>query len=336
MIEIDGSLGEGGGQIVRTSLGLATLTGQDLTLTKIRAGRQKSGLLRQHLTALEAAAAISAAEVDGASLRSDHVVFRPKGIFSGKYHFSVGTAGSAMLVLQTILPPLMAADGPSEVFLEGGTHNPAAPPFDFIERVFVPALIRMGGRVKVTLERHGFFPAGDGRLRVQVEPSQLKPIEIMTRGRLQRRRARALCAHLPEHVGQRELKRVAQRLHWPGESLELEMISDAFCPGNVLILEIESEGGVAGFTAFGRRGIPAERVADEAIDAARVYLSEDAPVDAHLADQLIIPMAMAGGGRFRAGPLTQHTLTQIETVRRFMRCPIKVERDGRCAEVVFG
>ena len=183
MIVIDGSAGEGGGQILRSSLALSLVTGKPFRIENIRAGRTKPGLLRQHLTALAAATQIGKAKVEGAVLGSKIVSFTPRGVTPGDYHFAVGTAGSATLVLQTVLPALMLASGPSTLVLEGGTHNPSAPPFDFISKAFLPILNRMGPCIKVELERYGFYPAGGGRFRVSINPAaQLSPIDLLTCG----------------------------------------------------------------------------------------------------------------------------------------------------------
>ena len=178
-IRIDGSIGEGGGQIPRTALGLSLVTGKPFEIKNIRAGRRKPGLLRQHLTALKAAKQISQADVRGAQIGSSEFAFSPRRVRSGEYHFAVGTAGSTTLVLQTILPALMLADGPSTVVIEGGTHNPYAPPFPFLERSFIPVLRQMGVGIDLELNRYGFYPAGGGKFTIRIDPvKQLKPMEF--------------------------------------------------------------------------------------------------------------------------------------------------------------
>src|SRR5512136_2571133 len=179
MITIDGSQGEGGGQILRTSLALSLVTGQPFRMERIRAKRQKPGLLKQHLTAVEAAKTVGCAEVTGAALGSQTLEFKPGPVTPGNYRFAVGTAGSATLVLQTVLPPLLVASGPSTLTLEGGTHNPFAPPFDFLARCFAPVVERMGPRIELKLHRPGFFPAGGGQFEAQITPvNRLKPIDL--------------------------------------------------------------------------------------------------------------------------------------------------------------
>src|SRR6185503_15943515 len=190
MITIDGSQGEGGGQILRTSLTLSLVTGQPFRLENIRAGRQKPGLLRQHLTAVEAARTVGTAEVNGATPGSRTLEFRPGTVTPGNYRFAVGTAGSATLVLQTILPPLLTASGVSTLTLEGGTHNPYAPPFDFLARCFVPLIQRMGPRIDLEMGRPGFYPAGGGKFQARIEPvKRLARFDLMTRGEILQQRA---------------------------------------------------------------------------------------------------------------------------------------------------
>lgn len=328
MISIDGSRGEGGGQILRTSLGLAALSGRAVRLYNIRAGRQKPGLMRQHLTAVQAAARVSCAQVAGAELRSQEVVLRPQVVQAGHYTFKISTAGSATLVLQTVLPALLAADGPSVITLEGGTHNEKAPPFDFLARSFLPVLRRMGARIEARLERHGFYPAGGGRMVVEIEPGPLQPIELFARGAIVARRARALVAHLARHIAERELKTVQAQLNWRGDELFVEEITDSPGPGNVLFLEVEAEHVTAVFSGFGRKRRRAEQVAADTVAEARRWLTHGAPVDEHLADQLMLPLALAGGGGFLTGPASQHAITQVETLRRFLDVPLHFAPDG--------
>jgi RNA 3'-terminal phosphate cyclase (ATP) len=327
VLELDGSRGEGGGQILRTALALSVITGRPFRIDRIRANRKNPGLRRQHLTAVKAAARIGSAEVKGAALDSRRLTFVPGPVAPGEYEFSIGTAGSATLVLQTILPPLLVASGPSRLVIEGGTHNPQAPPFHFIERVYLPLLRQMGPRVSVRLDRHGFFPAGGGRFRVTVEPvPDLSPLDLGERGDIKRRRARALIARLPTHVAERELKVVKQSLGWDRAELEVVEVRDSAGPGNALMLEIESAHATELITAFGRRGVPAEKVAGEAVAEAQRYLESGAPVGEHLADQLLLPLAIAGGGSFATLPLTPHARTNLEVLRSFLALEVSEEQ----------
>ena len=325
MLTIDGSRGEGGGQIIRTSLALALLTGRAVRLENIRAKRTRPGLLRQHLTALRAAARIGAAEIVNDELGASTVEFRPQGLHGGHYEFSVGSAGSAGLVLQTVLPALLTAKEPSHLVLSGGTHNPMSPPFDFLERAFLPLLRRMGARIEIRLERHGFYPAGGGRFIVDIEPSPLQPLILETRGDIVSMSARALVAHLPKSVAERELKVVQKMLNLRPFQAHLEAVEDSNGPGNAVFVEVECEQITEIFSGFGRKGRRAETVAKEVVNEVQSYLKSDVPVGPHLADQLILPMALAGSGRLRTVPPTSHTKTQIETVKLFLDVPIALE-----------
>jgi RNA 3'-terminal phosphate cyclase (ATP) len=323
MLLIDGSRGEGGGQLLRTSLALSLVTGAPFQISRIRAGRSKPGLLRQHLTAVQASAAISGAQVEGAQVGSRELTFIPGPVRGGDYAFAVGTAGSATLVLQTVLPALLLQGGTSRLTLEGGTHNPMAPPFDALDRCFLPLLRRMGAQVSAQLERPGFYPAGGGRFRVQVEsvPS-LSRLELLHRGEV-RGSARALVAGLPYEIGKRELGVVRERMGFAPESLQVEQ-PEGFV-GNALMIELQSEAATELFTGFGERGVAAEQVAARAVDEAQAYLKADVPVGEHLADQLLLPIALAGGGAFRTVAPSSHTCTQAETIGLFLGVKFRME-----------
>ncbi|MFL5349556.1 MAG: RNA 3'-terminal phosphate cyclase [Hyalangium sp.] len=324
MVRIDGSKGEGGGQVLRTSLALSLVTGTPFQMVNIRAGRQKPGLLRQHLTAVKAAAEVGAAEVAGAELGSRELTFQPRALSAGNYFFAVGTAGSATLVLQTVLPALMVASGPSTLVLEGGTHNPLAPPFDFLEKAYLPLVRRMGPKVEAVLDRHGFFPAGGGKFRVKVEPAPLKPLTLLERGAVKRRQATALIAQIPFDVAKRELATVEQELKWKPHELRTEELKRSQGPGNVLWLEVESEHVTEVFTAFGERGVRAEEVAGNAVEKVKRYLDAEVPVGEHLCDQLLLLQALAKGGTFRTLPLDGHAQTQLETFKHFLDVKVDV------------
>jgi RNA 3'-terminal phosphate cyclase (ATP) len=319
MITIDGSVGEGGGQILRTSLALSLITQTPVRLINIRAGRSKPGLRPQHVTSVTAAASIGMADVSGNVVGSRELAFRPNTIQPGDYIFSTGTAGSCSLVLQTILLPLVTAGGPSRLVLEGGTHNPFAPPYDFLEKTFLPILCRMGPAIAIRLIRPGFFPAGGGRMEIGISRGgNLNRIELTERGRILRIAARAIIARLPRHIAERELAVVETTLPTPLHASAIEEIPLSRGPGNAVIIEIGSEQITELFTAFGRRGIPAEDVAMDAVNQANAYLAASAPVGPHLADQLLLPMALAGGGEFRTVAPTRHFTTNSEIIKRFM------------------
>ncbi len=337
MVRIDGSKGEGGGQVLRTSLALSLVTGTPFQVVNIRAGRSKPGLLRQHLTAVKAAAEVGNAEVEGAELHSKELTFRPRGMAPGDYHFAVGTAGSATLVLQTVLPALLSASGPSTLVLEGGTHNPAAPPFDFLTKAYLPLVRRMGPGVEATLDKHGFFPAGGGKFEVMVQPAPLKPLHLMERGSVVRRQATALIAQVPYDVAKRELETVGRKLGWGAEERRVEELKRSVGPGNVLSLEVESEHVTEVFTGFGERGVRAEVVAEAVAEEARAYLEAGVPMGHHLCDQLLLLLVLARGGSFRTLPLDGHAQTQLETFAHFLDVTVSLrEISPQVIEVQVG
>jgi RNA 3'-terminal phosphate cyclase (ATP) len=332
-IHIDGSQGEGGGQIVRSSLALSLVTGHSFTIENLRGRREKPGLAPQHLTAVRAAAEVGGAEVEGDEIGSRSITFRPTRLLAGEYKFAIGTAGSTTLVLQTVLPALLIADRPSRIILEGGTHNYRAPSFDFLAKAYLPLVSRMGARVNAELQRRGFYPAGGGRFIVTVEPTRsLTGFDLLERGADGQRRATALVSRLPEHIGQRELDYIAGQTDWPPDAFQLDVLTDSVGPGNALILEVHSERVTEVFTGIGRLGAPAEQVAEEALNEMREYLAAGVPVGCHLADQLMLPLGIAAwqtghGGRFRTLPLTRHSTTHMDVLRTFLNCHITSKSD---------
>jgi len=250
-VVIDGSLGEGGGQILRSSLSLSLATGKPFRIENIRANRKKPGLLRQHLTAVLAAAEVGAGEVEGASLGSRALTFVPGKVRPGDYRFAIGTAGSGTLVLQTILPALMTASGASRIVIEGGTHNPAAPPFDFVARCFLPLIDQMGPKIKVELQRYGFYPAGGGRFTVEIAPcTELRPLALDERGEITGRRVIAVIANLPYHIARRELDTAGRLLEWQSDHLFCEDTKNSVSPGNLVMVEVTSNLLTEIFTGF--------------------------------------------------------------------------------------
>jgi len=325
VITIDGSQGEGGGQVLRTSLALSLVTGKPFRITNIRAGRKKPGLLRQHLTAVNAAQAISDAAFDGAEIGSRELVFRPGEVKPGEYRFAVGTAGSTSLVLQTILPVLMLANRPSRLTLEGGTHNPFAPPFDFLERTFLPQLAKFGPSIEAKLIRPGFYPAGGGRLDVTTLPSSsLHSVDVLERGADQGRRLIAHLAGLPRSIAERAFEQAAKRLGWSHSCMEVVEHLPESGPGFVLVAEVASEGITEVFTGFGERSVRAEQVADGVIDRVRQYLAHTAPVAEYLADQLLLPLALAGRGSIRTLGLSPHARTNLDVISRFVPAQLEI------------
>jgi RNA 3'-terminal phosphate cyclase (ATP) len=280
--------------------------------------------MRQHLTAVNAAAEIGQAAIEGNRIGSQAFTFEPEMIKPGNYHFAIGSAGSCTLVFQTILPALLIAGGPSEIILEGGTHNPFAPPFDFLDKAFLPVISRMGSKVEAVLEKPGFYPAGGGRFKVSINPAGLNRIDLLERGNIIHKAARASVANLPVKIANRELNVVREKLEWDKELLKAVNVENSQGPGNILTVEIESDNITEVFTGFGEKGVSAEKVAKRTVKAVQEYLAFNVPVGRYLADQLLIPMALAGGGKFRTFSPTQHTTTNAEIIKKFIDVDIVI------------
>jgi RNA 3'-terminal phosphate cyclase (ATP) len=326
MIIIDGSEGEGGGQVLRTALSLALVTGKPFRIDNIRANRSRPGVMRQHATAVEAACAIGGTECEELAVGATSLTFVPGKVRPGEHVFSVGTAGSTSLVLQTILCPLMLGDGPSRLVLEGGTHNIHAPPFDFLERVFLPIVNRMGPNVSARLVRHGFYPAGGGRIEVDIVPAAaLAPLDLVERGAPVSVEARALVAALPGEIAVRELAAVEKVLGWPDESRRIVQLPDGCGPGNILMLEAVFEHACELVSGFGKLGVPAQVLADKAAKRMAGYLGSEAFAGPYLADQLLLPFALAGGGSFTTVRPSLHSRTAAEVIARFLDVRIAFE-----------
>jgi len=333
MLTIDGSQGEGGGQIIRSSLALSLITDQPVTLKNIRARRNPSGLRRQHLTAVSAARDVGNATVDGAAIGSSEIIFRPQQVQPGTYEFDIGTAGSTSLVLQTILPALIAGEQTSTITLKGGTHNPFAPPFDFLERAYLPLLHRMGPQVTADLRQPGFYPAGGGHVVYEVKPAaKLIGLELSERGKITQRQVTALVARLPRHIGERECDTVAKKSGWPRSEFAVEEIDNSAGPGNALLIALTTPHLTEVFTEIGEKGVTAEQVAQRAYQQARRYLKAEVPVGEYLADQLLLPMGLAAaeGERslFRTHQLSEHSLTHIDVLKKFLAIEIDVTEEA--------
>lgn len=323
-------MGEGGGQVLRTSLALSLLTSTPLRMRNIRAGRAKPGLMRQHLLAVQAAASISEAELSGAELGSRELTFRPSKIRGGQHRFATSGAGSTSLVLQTILLPLvLSAEEPSQLTFEGGTHNPMAPPFDFVERALLPLLARLGIRLEVELNRHGFYPAGGGAWSASVFPAKrLEHLELLQRGEIRACSATALLANLPMNIAVRQLDALCGALGWERHSGRPRVVNESRGPGNALFAVVESEHVTEVITGFGERGVAAEQVAASVAAETARYLAAGVPVGEHLADQLLLPMALGAGGVFRTVAPSLHTTTQLELLRLFIGTRATATEEG--------
>lgn len=339
MISLDGSFGEGGGQILRSALALSIATGTPFRIRGIRAGRSRPGLLRQHLTCVRAATAVSDARVVGADLGSTELSFHPQGVRAGDYEFAIGSAGSTLLVLQTVLPPLMRAPGTTTVRLEGGTHNSAAPPFEFIEDVFFHVLRSLGASVALRLERAGFHPAGGGAIVATINGSAWRDLDAleMNARDVPRLSARVLSANLPPNVAAREADVLAEHLGIPRRDILIEKVS-SLGPGNAVQVRADAHSGAADVreivTTFGERGIRAEDVARDAATAMKTYVERGAPVGEHLADQLLLPLALGAGGEFTATCASLHLTTNAWVLSHFLGDVATIDRaEGNIAHV---
>jgi RNA 3'-terminal phosphate cyclase (ATP) len=337
---IDGSHGEGGGQILRTALGLAALTGRPLTMENIRARRPKPGLAVQHLTAVRALAAVCRAELSGDILGARRIEFRPRSaVVPGEYAFDVaaaragGSAGATSLVLQAVLLPLAFAPGTSRVVIAGGTHMAFSPPFDYLQDVWLPFLARLGIRASIDLRRSGWFPIGQGEIVATIEglgPDRhggLSPVELTERGRLNRVTGHALAANLPDHVAWRMAGRATELL---GEhAIEVDIDAEttrAACAGAGIFLTAHYENVHCGFNAPGERGVPAERVADAAVAALLSHRAGGAALESHLADQVLVPLALASGPScFTAERVTRHLSTNAWVIEQFGLAGVTLE-----------
>jgi len=343
MIQIDGAYGEGGGQVLRTTLSLAAITGRAVRVVRIRAGRRKPGLAAQHLTAVRAAAAICQAEVRGDSLGSMTLEFVPSAPpQAGRYSFDVtqaregGSAGSITLILQTILLPLALAQGSSQVTLRGGTHVPWSPPLTYIETVYLPLLARMGVQAQVTLRAWGWYPRGGGEAHLQVEGgTTLKALTLLERGDLRQVQGLAVVTELPSHIPQRMARRAENLLRQAGLKAHVRPLRQrGVGPGAGLFLTAEYEHSLAGFSALGRPGLRAERVAEMACRSLLAFHQDDAPVDPFLADQLILPAALASQtSRYRVAQVTSHLTTNAWVVQQFGLARVTVDEAARLVEV---
>jgi RNA 3'-terminal phosphate cyclase (ATP) len=314
--------------VLRTALALSVATGEPVRVVHVRAGRPRPGLRRQHLAALEVAARVGRAWVAGNRLGSTEVGFTPGGLDAGPHRVDVGSAGSVGLVLHTAVPPLFAGAEPASLAVHGGTHNEGAPPFEQLARNYAPALARTGGGLSLALRRHGFAPAGGGSATAEVRPAvEPAPVDLRERGSLEEVRATALLTHLPRHVADRELAVVARELADVDPRLEVEPVPGDG-PGNVLFVEVRCARHTEVLAAFGRKGRPAERVAEEAAGAARAYLDSGAGVGPRLGDQRVVPLARAAGGRFTTVATSDHLRAGVAVIQALTDARVSVAERG--------
>jgi RNA 3'-terminal phosphate cyclase (ATP) len=327
VIQIDGGQGEGGGQVLRTALTLGVIRGTPVQIRGIRARRKAPGLQAQHLAAVKALVEICGAEAEGVSLDSQTLMFTPGRIRPGEYDFDIGTAGSVSLVLQAILLPLATSGGTSRVWVTGGTHVPWSPPTDYLQEVLFPALARMGVQARLEVERWGFFPRGGGRICVEIAGrAALSAVTLVRQPRGGALRGLSAVARLPRSVAERQSVRARERLELAGYAAEFAVREvDALDPGNFLSLVVEDETGRAGFSGLGERGKSVEALADDVVERFLEFAGADAGCDSHLADQLIVPMALAAGtSRLTTSRVTSHLLTTIALAQQILGCPVQV------------
>ncbi len=333
MIEIDGALGEGGGQVLRTSLTLSMLTGRPLHITRIRAGRKQPGLQPQHLAAVRTAARISRAQMEGDHVNSQTLTFVPTAVQPGSYRCDIGTAGAASLVLQTIWLPLALSGTTSEVTVTGGTHVPWSPCYHYLAWQWLPFLRRIGLDGELQLDLAGFYPAGGGIVQARIAAARtIVPLRLMERGALKGIRGLSLVANLEMSIAERQRDRALRRLAGRHNRLEIEVAGlQANNKGTALILLAEFKHSTACFSALGAPGKRAEQVADEACLWLEKFLASAGAVDEHLADQLLLPLACASGpSEYRTARITDHLRTNAQVIQAFGAAAIEIsEEPGR-------
>ena len=320
-IEIDGSHGEGGGQLLRTALALSAIAQRPLRMVNIRARRGNPGLAPQHLTAARAVAALCDAEVDGLALKSQEIMFRPGQVRSGHYDFDVGTAGSIALVLQALLPVALASGQPFSFAIRGGTDVRAAPPIDYLDQVLLPLLAKMGASVRLDIRRRGYYPRGGGDVRAEVHPcAQLRPLVLERQGKLEAVNVYAHVANLPPHVVQRMVHSACEILSTPVHVVQKVLVQgQAYGAGGGITLAACCENTVLGASALAEKGVPAEQLGEAAARELQTTLASGATLDRHAADQMLIYLALAKGpSRFWAPALSTHAETAMWLIGRFL------------------
>jgi RNA 3'-phosphate cyclase len=330
MIELDGSHGEGGGQILRTSLALSLITGKPFHMRKVRAGRAKPGLQPQHRMSVQAAAEVGQARVQGATLHSTDLRFHPGQIRPGNYHFSIGTAGATGLVLHTVYLPLALSAARNTLTLEGGTHVNASPCFHFLDTTWRAYLALLDIDVQLRMVRPGFYPRGGGAIEVTIAPCQaIKPLELLDLATPTEARGFSAVAGLPEHVARRQRAQALHCLEKLGLAATIHEEAWAGGPGSVLALCLQTAPVPTLFFGLGARGKPAERVADDAVAQVGAFLhSRPTAIDPYSGDQLLLPLSLAAGSsRFRVAEVTMHLLTNAQVIAKFVDRRIEIEGD---------
>lgn len=336
-MEIDGSYGEGGGQILRCSVALSALTGREVTISNIRAKRGKPGLAAQHLTAVMGAATLCDGDVEGAYVGSTSLSFRPGKVLGGSYQLDVGTAGSITLVLQSCLLASLHAPATTELEVRGGTNVQMSPPIDFYSNVLLPLLGRMGYDVQVELVSRGFYPQGGGAVKAYIAPcSRLAPLSLGERGRLEEVGGECFAQNLPDHVAHRMEDAARQALVEHELRLRVHRTTGR-STGAGTALYARYHNTVLGADALGKKGVPAERVGEEAGRNLRREMDGPGTLDVHAADQLLPYMALADGPSvFRVREVTEHLRTQMWLLRQFLDVEFREveEEEGAAIEVL--
>jgi len=343
MLEIDGSYGEGGGQILRTSLSLACLTGTPFRIANIRRERRKPGLMSQHLAAVRAAQSIAQATVLGAEMGSTSLEFTPHALRGGAFSFDIGTSGSVTLVLQTLIPPLLHADRPSRVTLSGGTHVPLCPSVHYLVEVFAPLLRRIGAELRLSIDVYGFYPRGGGRICAEILPArEFQPLILDTPGELRRISGCSGVGNLPLSIAERQRTSARTALaDVLGDSCRTAEIALLNAPGpgqgTFLFLRGDTGSVSAGFTALGARGKRAETVGTEAAQEFLQHFASGAALDPHLADQLVPYLALCHGeSSFTTSRITRHLLTNLWVTALFLPLSYHVEgEEGQAGRVTM-
>jgi len=327
-VEIDGSLGEGGGQILRTALSLSCITGRPLRLFNIRKGRKRPGLMPQHVTCVNAAAGITHARVSGNAKGSAELSFVPDAIKPGDYTFDIQTAGSCSLVFQTLLPPLLLSGKQSYITIKGGTHVPFSPIYDYISGIFLPMLSRIGIDVESSIRRYGYYPKGGGEVSFRIHPAKkIKGVQSTSRGPLLSIHGHSGVSNLPISIAERQ--KVSAIQHLPQSDIDMRVIDvPSYGQGTFVFLRGEYENGLAGFSSLGERGKPAEAVGKEAAEQFSAFHGSSACLDPHLADQIVLYLSLAGkDSSFTTSRITRHLITNLLVIEKFL--DVRYEIDGQ-------
>lgn len=330
MLEIDGSFGEGGGQVLRTSLSLSCLLNKPFRIFNIRKKRKKPGLMPQHLMGIRALKLISNANVKGDSIGSTELLFEPVEVKAGYYSFDIGTAGSTSLLLQAILLPLVFAKDTSSLSLKGGTHVPFSPSFHYLSEVFIPMISMLGIKVKANIESYGFYPKGGGKINIEITPAGLdsiRGVNLLERGRIKRLKGLSGVGNLPLSIAERQREAALKMIETQGLDAEIETLSVSTPgQGTFIFLKLETDNCLAGFSSLGERGKRAESVGEEVSKNLLDYYSTPACLDPHMADQIVLYLAVAKSeSSFTTSMISNHLLTNLWIIEKFLGTQYMIE-----------